>query len=78
LVGAAAPQAAGPGLPSRNFLQGKSGDLGDFEDLGSLKGDKCDQQYTLPAKLDLERHSTVVVWCRAFSVAFTSAALASS
>jgi Electron transfer DM13 len=55
-----------------------TGDLGDFEDLGALKGNKGDQQYTLPAKLDLERHSTVVVWCRAFSVAFTSAALESS
>jgi hypothetical protein len=51
------------------------GDLGEFEDLGALKGNKGDQQYTLPADVDLDRYSTVVVWCRAFSVAFTSAAL---
>jgi hypothetical protein len=52
-----------------------SGDLGDFEDLGALKGNVGNQQYTLPRGLDLNRYSTVVVWCRAFSVAFTSAGL---
>jgi len=55
-----------------------SGDLGDFEDLGALKGNVGNQQYSLPNGLDLRRYSTVVVWCRAFSVAFTSAPLASS
>jgi hypothetical protein len=52
-----------------------SGDLGDFEDLGALKGNVGNQQYTLPRSVDLELYSTVVVWCRAFSVAFTSAGL---
>jgi hypothetical protein len=52
-----------------------AGDLGEFEDLGALKGNRGDQQYTLPANVNLRRYSTVVVWCRAFSVAFTSAAL---
>ena len=52
-----------------------AGDLGDFEDLGGLKGNIGNQQYTLPGALDLDRYSTVVVWCRAFSVAFTSAGL---
>ena len=52
-----------------------SGDLGDFKDLGALKGNVGNQQYTLPRGLDLGRYSTVVVWCRAFSVAFTSAPL---
>lgn len=51
------------------------GELGDFRDFGALKGNKGDQQYELPASLDLDRYSTVVVWCRAFSVGFTSAAL---
>jgi Electron transfer DM13 len=55
-----------------------SGDLGDFEDLGALKGNIGNQQYELPAGLSLDRYSTVVVWCRAFSVAFTSAALEDS
>jgi hypothetical protein len=48
----------------------------DFEDLGALKGNKGNQQYELPRQLDLERYSTVVIWCRAFSVNFARAPLA--
>jgi hypothetical protein len=51
------------------------GELGDYVDLGKLKGNKGNQQYELPDDVALDRHRTVVVWCRAFSVAFTSAAL---
>jgi hypothetical protein len=51
------------------------GDLGDHEDLGGLKGNVGNQQYEVPRGIDLDRHSTVVIWCRAFSVAFTSAPL---
>ena len=52
-----------------------SGDLGEFRDLGALKGNVGNQQYDLSGGVDLQRYSTVVVWCRAFSVAFTSAPL---
>lgn len=48
------------------------------EDLGALKGNQGDQQYDIPDSVsegDLERGS-VVIWCRAFSVAFGSADLA--
>lgn len=51
------------------------GGLGDFEDLGALKGNKGNQQYEIPSDLNLGRFSTVVIWCRAFSVGFTAAAL---
>jgi hypothetical protein len=47
----------------------------DFKDLGALKGNKGDQQYDLPRGLDLDRYSTVVIWCRAFSVNFARAGL---
>ena len=47
----------------------------DFEDLGALKGNKGDQQYDIPRSLDLGRYSTVVIWCRAFSVNFARAPL---
>jgi electron transfer DM13 len=47
----------------------------DFVDLGELKGNRGDQQYRLPAGLDLSRYSTAVVWCRAFSVLFARAPL---
>jgi hypothetical protein len=51
------------------------GDLGRFRDLGALKGNVGDQQYDLSRHVKIARYSTVVVWCRAFSVAFTSAPL---
>jgi hypothetical protein len=43
--------------------------------LGSLKGNVGNQQYELPATLELGDAATVVVWCRAFSVSFGAAAL---
>jgi len=44
-------------------------------DLGKLKGNKGDQQYSLPKGLPRSRYDTVVVWCRAFSVNFARAPL---
>lgn len=44
-------------------------------DLGRLKGNVGDQQYTIPAGTDLARHATVVIWCRAFTVGFARAGL---
>jgi len=52
-----------------------AGDLGDRKDLGALKGNKGNQQYTIPAGLDLSRYRRVVIWCRAFSVNFARAGL---
>jgi electron transfer DM13 len=45
----------------------------DYVDLGALKGNRGDQQYKLPAGLDLDHYPTAVVWCRAFSVLFARA-----
>jgi hypothetical protein len=50
-------------------------EVDDLVDLGSLKGNVGDQQYRIPRSVDLERYSTVVVWCRAFSVLFARAPL---
>lgn len=49
---------------------------GEFVNLGRLKGNVGDQNYEVPADVDLDRFSTVVVWCDRFSVAFTAADLA--
>lgn len=43
--------------------------------LGALKGNIGNQQYELPAGLDLAPGTTIMIWCRAFSVAFGSAKL---
>lgn len=47
------------------------GDVGEHVDLGPLKGNKGTQRYDLPAAAPLR--GSVVIWCRAFSVAFGSA-----
>jgi hypothetical protein len=66
-----------PGPDLRVYLAtGGPDDLGDVVDLGALEGNKGNQQYELPASVDVDRHRTVVIWCRAFSVAFGSAGLA--
>lgn len=66
-----------PGPDLRVYLvSGDAGDLGDVVDLGALKGNRGDQQYELKGAVDTERYRTVVIWCRAFSVAFGSARLA--
>ncbi len=46
-----------------------------FIDLGSLKGNKGDQNYDIPANLDLSRYKTVSIWCARFGVNFGSASL---
>jgi hypothetical protein len=51
------------------------GDVADFIDVRSLKGNKGDQQYGLRDDIDLDRYRTVVIWCRAFSVGFAKAEL---
>ena len=42
----------------------------DFVDLGKLKGNIGNQNYEIPAGTDLGKHSSVIVWCRRFNVAF--------
>lgn len=47
----------------------------DFVDLGVLKGNVGNQNYQLPADVDLDRYGTAVVWCRRFEVGFAAATL---
>jgi Electron transfer DM13 len=46
--------------------------------VGGLKGNIGNQQYELPAGLELAPGTTIMIWCRAFSVAFGSAVLGAS
>ena len=47
-------------------------------ELGVMKGNIGDQNYEIPASVDLANYRTVTVWCRRFSVNFGSAPLAAS
>lgn len=44
--------------------------------LGRLKGNQGDQNYVLPADVDLSRYRAVSIWCKRFGVNFAAAALA--
>jgi hypothetical protein len=49
-----------------------------FVELGPMKGNKGDQNYEVPATVDLASYRTVTIWCKRFSVNFGSAPLAAS
>src|SRR5262245_29506080 len=46
-----------------------------FVDLGVIKGNIGDQNYTLGSGLDLAKYRAVSIWCKRFSVNFGAAAL---
>lgn len=46
-----------------------------FVELGKLKGNEGDQNYDVPADLDLTKYRAVTIWCRRFSVNFATAPL---
>ncbi|MFF7726922.1 DM13 domain-containing protein [Streptomyces sp. NPDC008001] len=50
-------------------------DDGAHRSLGSLKGNKGDQNYSVPADVDLSRYTSVSIWCDRFDVSFGAAAL---
>jgi hypothetical protein len=47
-----------------------------YIDLGSMKGNKGDQNYAIPADADLNKFKIVTIWCARFGVNFGQAALA--
>lgn len=51
-------------------------DDGDFVDLGVLKGNKGNQNYEIPADVDIDDFATVAIWCRRFNVTFNAAPVA--
>lgn len=46
-----------------------------FVDLGALKGNRGNQNYRVPADIDVESFRSAVIWCRRFSVGFAVAPL---
>lgn len=49
--------------------------LGDYLDLGSLKGNIGDQNYEIPAGIDVQQYKSVIVYCLPFQVIFATATL---
>lgn len=48
-------------------------DVGDFIDLGKLKGNQGNQNYTVPSNVDATKFKSVVIFCEPFKVVFASA-----
>ena len=46
-----------------------------FVELGPMKGNRGDQNYEVPADLDLSKYHAVTIWCRRFGVNFGTAPL---
>jgi hypothetical protein len=46
-----------------------------FLSLGPLKGNQGNQTYELPAQFDPEKYRSISIWCKRFSVNFTTAPL---
>ena len=46
-----------------------------FVELGKLKGNQGDQNYDVPAGLDLNQYRAVTIWCARFGVNFATAPL---
>lgn len=49
-----------------------------YYELGKLKGNQGDQNYEIPADLDLSQFKSVVVWCVSFSTPFAAAPIQSA
>ena len=47
----------------------------DFVELAKLRGNKGNQNYELPANVDLGKYRVVSIWCNRFSVNFAAAPL---
>lgn len=47
----------------------------EYVPLGALKGSIGDQNYTVPAGVDISEYGSVVVWCEPFGVLFAGAPL---
>jgi hypothetical protein len=64
----------GPDL-SVYLVNSSAGGVDEFIDLGKLKGNRGEQNYEIPADIDLDVYDTVLIWCVRFSSPFGEARL---
>ncbi len=51
----------------------RSSEFGEYVDLGQLKGNVGNQNYEIPADIDLSKYSGVIIYCMPFHVVFATA-----
>lgn len=59
----------------RSFADHDELDAAGWTELEALKGNIGDQNYVLPADVDVDDLGSVIIWCKAFSVIFSVASL---
>ena len=62
-------------LLARDPVPSSRDDLGEYLDLGSLKGNVGNQNYEIPSGTDLSQFKSVVIYCVPFHVVFATATL---
>ena len=62
-------------LLSKNANVQRSADLGDYIEVGKVKGNVGNQNYTLDAGVDVSEYKSVIIYCKPFHVVFNSADL---
>jgi len=62
-------------VAAKDAADGETVTRSGFIDLGAMKGNRGDQNYTIPEGTDLSRYRAVSIWCRRFSVNFGTAPL---
>lgn len=56
----------------------KAGHLGEYVELGELKGNKGNQNYVVPGDINVTDYHSVIIYCKTFHVVFNSANLVQS
>jgi hypothetical protein len=64
-----------PGVDVQVYLTPDTEGVDDRVELGGLKGNIGDQQYSIPGDADLSRYDSVVLWCTPFTVRIATAEL---
>ncbi len=62
-------------LLSKSTNVEKSSDLGEYIELGKLKGNQGNQNYDIPDNVDVSLYNTVIIYCKPFHVVFNVAVL---
>jgi hypothetical protein len=62
-------------VAARNVTDDATVKKAGFVDLGSMKGNVGDQNYDVPADVDLAKYQSVTIWCARFNVNFGTAPL---
>lgn len=58
------------------LVQDTNGDVDSgYYSLGKLKGNKGNQNYSIPDDVNIDEYNSVIIWCEAFSVLFSTATL---